>query len=433
MGQPLGLAAYLALSGPLQRYAERQLARRLEQGKEDPDRIEERRGVASVPRPEGLLLWFHAASVGESVSLLTLIDELLEERDDLNILVTTGTQTSAQLMDERLPDQAIHQYAPLDARAFVQRFLDHWAPDAAVWTESELWPSLIYETDQRGVPMMLLNARMSKASHLNWRWFKGSAGALLRKFDVILAQDRQSSEYLSGLGAERSTIRVVGSLKENSDALPHNEAERADIATQLQTRPLWLAASTHPGEETVAAQAHAQVRPFAPRLLLIIAPRHPERGPEIAEQLRGDGWAVGLRSDGDEPNARFEIYVADTLGEMGLWYRLSPVSFVGGSIARIGGHNPFEPAALGSAIIHGPHIDNAREVYARLSDAGGALQVDNADGLARAVQRLLEPHEAAKLAHGAWEVSSAGAEAADTARTLLLQTLDEVEVAHAAP
>lgn len=433
MGQPLGLATYLALSRPLESYANRQLAKRLEQGKEDPDRIEERRGIASVDRPEGTLLWFHAASVGESVSLLALIEELLEERHDLHILVTTGTRSSAQLMGERLPERTLHQYAPLDALSFVRRFLDHWKPDAAVWTESELWPALISQTSERDIPMMLLNARMSKSSHLNWKWFKGSAAALLRKFDVILAQDRRSAEFLIGLGAERARIRVVGSLKESSDALPHNEAERVDIASQLQTRPLWLAASTHVGEEEAAAEAHALVRPFAPRLLLIIAPRHPERGPEIAAKLREDGWVVGLRSDGDEPNSRFEIYVADTLGEMGLWYRLCPVSFVGGSIAQIGGHNPFEPAALGSAIIHGPHIDNAREVYARLTDAGGAREVKTTDELARAVQELLEPHVAAEMAHAAWEVSSAGAEAADTARTLLMQKLDELETAHATP
>ncbi len=427
MAQPLGLATYLAMSGLLKRYANRQLASRLAQGKEDPDRIEERRGVAAVPRPDGLLIWFHAASVGESVSLLTLIDELLKERDDIHILVTTGTISSAELMAERLPMRAIHQYAPLDARAFVLAFLKHWKPDIAVWTESELWPALICETDKTGAPMMLLNARMSKNSHRYWRWFKWSAAALLRKFDMILAQDRQSADFLLKLGAIQTTLRVVGSLKESSAALPHNEAERADIAHQLQTRPVWLAASTHPGEEQIAAMAHAHVRPFAPRLLLIIAPRHPERGPEIAENLRADGWSVGLRSDGDELDTRFEIYVADTLGEMGLWYRLAPVSFVGGSLAGIGGHNPFEPAALGSAIIHGPHVNRAREVYARLTDAGGAMLVETPKELGRAVQTLLEPHVAAEMAHAAWEVSSSGAEASETARTLLLETLDEVE------
>lgn len=432
MGQPLGLATYLAMSGPLQRYANRKLARRLDQGKEDPDRVEERRGKASVARPDGQVLWFHAASVGESVSLLTLIDELLEERDDIHILVTTGTRSSAQLMADRLPPRAIHQFAPLDARSFVISFLNHWKPDVAVWTESELWPALIFETNKMGVPMILLNARMSKSSHRNWRWFKWSAGALLRKFDMILAQDRQSADFLRSLGAEQAKLRVVGSLKESSAALPHNDAERADIALQLQSRHVWLAASTHPGEEIAAAQAHRQVRPFAPRLLLIIAPRHPERGPDVAEQLRAEGWTVGLRSEGDELDARFDIYVADTLGEMGLWYRLAPVSFVGGSLARIGGHNPFEPAALGSAIIHGPYIDSAREVYARLSDAGAAVQVDSAEELGRAVQNLLEPQAAAAMAHAAWEISSSGAEASETARTLLLEALDEVERQNAA-
>ena len=427
MGEPFGLSAYLALSGPRERYADAQLARRLAKGKEDAARIDERRGIASLPRPLGTLIWFHAASVGESVSLLALLEDLLDHSPDLNILVTTGTRTSAQIMADRLPRDALHQFIPLDAKRYVARFLEHWKPDIAVWTESELWPSLIVQTSNLGIPMFLLNARMSKSSHGYWRWFRRSAMALLGRFDMIMAQDRQSAEYLAGLGADRSKVRVLGSLKQNSAALPYNEAERDDVAVQLQTRPVWLAASTHPGEETAAAEAHRKARRASPRLLLIIAPRHPERGPGIAAILRGDGWSVGLRSEGDDPVSRFEIYIADTLGEMGLWYRIAPVSFLGGSIAPVGGHNPLEPAALGSAIIHGPNIDNAREVYTRLADAGATRVVRNEIELANAVIDLLEPHMAAEMAHAAWEISSAGAEAAEAARMALLEAVDKVE------
>jgi len=418
------LALYLAASRWMVPLANRKLVSRLADGKEDPMRIDERRGIASQPRPPGELVWFHAASVGESLSLLDLIESLIDERPDLNVLITTGTRSSADLLQSRLPDQTIHQFVPLDARLFVRAFLSHWKPDVAVWTESELWPSLIHETNERGIEMISLNTRMSQDSYRKWLWLRGAARALLGKFDLFLAQDRITAKHLLRLGAPASRVRINGSLKESSGALPNDEKEREAISIALENRPVWLAASTHPGEDELVAEAHRIARRTAPRLLLIIAPRHPERGPAIAETLRKSGWRVAMRSEGAQPDAVIDIYVADTLGEMGLWYRIAPLNFLGGSLAEIGGHNPYEPAALGSAILHGPYVANAKDVYDRLDEAEGARLVKDARNLGEAVIDVLEPHKSAAMAHAAWEISSQGAQAAEAAFVEINAALD---------
>lgn len=425
MGRSIGLGLYLAISNRLTGYANRKLAARLDAGKEDPKRVDERRGIAGIARPEGPLVWFHAASVGESLSLLDLISRLRDEDPGVTILMTTGTLTSAELIKKRMPNGLIHQFAPVDARPFVRSFLEHWRPDIAIWTESELWPGMIHETHKRGVPMILLNARMSESSFRSWRWGRSMAGSLLKRFKLVLTQDEITKTRLLSLGADSQTIHVNGSLKQSAGALPYNEIDRNSIADRLGTRPVWLAASTHPGEEDIAAIAHRTARGTSHRLLLIIAPRHPDRGPEIAAKLRNDGWRTDLRSSGAEPNAETDIYIADTLGEMGLWYRLAPVSFLGGSLVDIGGHNPFEPAALGSAILHGPNVANAQESYDALNDVGATRQVSDSATLAEAVVELLEPQKAALMAHAAWEISSSGAQATENALKAIQDMLDE--------
>lgn len=429
MAFSLGLQTYLTVSNRLMGFAERKLQARLEAGKEDPERVGERRGEASVPRPKGLLVWFHAASVGESLSLLLLIEQMLDEFPDLNVLVTTGTRSSAEVLEARLPGEIIHQFVPLDVGPFVRRFLDHWQPDLAIWTESELWPNLITQTARRGTQMVLLNARMSKVSHDRWRWLPNAAKGVLRQFSCIFAQDASTATFLRRLGAKRETLHVIGSLKESSGALPHDEAERLHFAGLLKTRPVWLAASTHPGEEEIAADAHVMALKTSHRLLLILAPRHPERAPQIAEMLRNRGLSVAIRSEGREPDPSTQVYLVDTLGEMGLWYRLAPATFLGGSMVDIGGHNPYEPAALGSAIIHGPFVTNAPDIYARLDEAEAAIKVRDYAELGRAVIDTLQPHHAAGLAHAAWEVTSSGAGATERALSEITEMIEALEAA----
>ncbi|PWJ17427.1 3-deoxy-D-manno-octulosonic acid transferase [Jannaschia seohaensis] len=422
------LGAYLAWSNGAERYGNRKLKSRLAQGKEDAARLEERRGIASLPRPDGPLIWFHAASVGESVSLLEMIRRIGEERPDTHFLITSGTVTSAEILASRLPPRALHQYVPLDVRPWMRRFLDHWRPDLCVLAEGEIWPALLHECAARGVPVALINARMTEGAHRRWRrWARGAARALVHRIAHVQAQDRATADRLLDLGFPPERLEVTGTLKEGSKALPHDESQRVALAGALAGRPCWLAASTHEGEEAGAAEAHAQARRAWQKLLLVIAPRHPDRATEIVEGLRLDGWRVARRTAGETIEPDTEIYVADTIGEMGLWYRLCPVSFVGGSLVEIGGHNPFEPAALGSAILHGPHVQNFADIYERLGAAGAARSVSDWDDLGATLARVLEPDEAARMAHAAWEVCSAGAEVTEAAMDLLLAMLDGVD------
>lgn len=424
------LSLYLAWSARGARaFAERKLRERLAEGKEDPTRLDERRGIARTPRPDGPLIWFHAASVGESLAVLELIRRLLDEREDLHVLVTTGSVTSANVMADRLPERATHHYAPLDAKPFVTAFLDHWKPDVAIWTESELWPTLVVETHNRAVPMLLLNARMSKASHDKWRFAPGMIRSLLGRFQTALVQDNLTMVYLRRLGMPVDRMKVMGTLKEGAAALPCREEDRAEMAAILAGRPVWLASSTHEGEERLVLQAHKLAMRSSPRLLLILVPRHPERGDEIAGMLQAENWRFTRRAADEVPVDETSVYLADTMGELGLWYRLSPISFVGGSLVAIGGHNPFEPAALGSAILHGPYVTNFVDIYDRLRDGGAARLVSSPEKLAVQVTALLSPENAASMAAAAWQVTSDGADVTDRAMALVMDTLDDVDAA----
>ncbi|WP_298438242.1 3-deoxy-D-manno-octulosonic acid transferase [uncultured Jannaschia sp.] len=420
----VALSAYLAWSNRATGFGERMLKRRLAAGKESAERLEERRGIPSKARPDGQLMWIHAASVGESVSVLEMIRRMGEEQPDLSFLVTTGTVTSAGVLADRLPPRTVHQFVPLDVRPWVRRFLDHWAPTVVVLAEGEIWPALIYEAHLRRIPITLINARMTAAAHGRWRYLKGAARALMHRIDHVQAQETETARRLTDLGLPIERLEVTGTLKEGSAALPHDEAERVRLAGLLAGRPVWLAASTHPGEDEMAALAHSVARRSWHKLMLVVAPRHPERGDGVAAIFRDGGWKVAQRSKDEDITPDTEVYVADTMGEMGLWYRLCPVSFVGGSMVEIGGHNPFEPAALGSAIVHGPHIHNFADIYGRLTEASATRAVGDGDALGPAIARTLEPDEAARLAHAAWEVCSAGADVTERAMDLLFAILD---------
>jgi 3-deoxy-D-manno-octulosonic-acid transferase len=405
------LALYLFASRRATGLARAILGRRARRGKEDPDRMAERLGHPGLPRPEGPLVWLHAASVGEALSVLELLRQLQALRPDLTMLVTTGTRSSAQLMARRLPEGALHQYAPVDVLPAVERFLAHWRPGLAVWIENEVWPAMIHATRAAGVPLAMVNARMSERSARRWRRAPGMIRRLLSAFRLVFAQDEISAARLRSLGAE--PVIVTGTLKEGAAPLKHEEAERRRIAERIAGRPLWLAASTHEGEEVLAAEAHRALRRAGLDALLILVPRHPERGPALADMLSAGSFRVARRGAGALPGPDTDIYVADTLGELGLWYRLSPLAFIGGSLVPVGGHNPFEPAALGSAIIHGPHVESFQDGYSRLKVAGAACEVASAEALATAVRRLMSPEVAAGMAAAAWALFSEGGNVTD--------------------
>lgn len=397
-------------AGPL---ARRHLARRQAKGREHPERLPERMGVPGLARPEGPLVWFHAASVGEAASLLELLRRLERAHPGLTCLVTTVTLTSQEYLVDRLPDGSLHQFAPVDVVPWIDAFLDHWRPDVAVWTESEFWPAMLSRVSARGTPMLLINARISNRSYRRWRRMRRVARAMLGRFDRILAQDDLAGEQLTALGAPADRLEVAGTLKEGAAPLTHDEAERARLARALAARPVWLAASTHEGEEAAALDAHLAARKVFPMLAMILAPRHPARGDALAETLRGLGLNVAQRSKGEPFGGDTDVYLADTLGEMGLWYRIASVSFIGGSLVEVGGHNPFEPALLGSAILHGPHVRNFAEGYARLAAADAAIEVADPAGLGEALADTLQPDRAARMAAAGWETCSSGAAVTD--------------------
>ena len=367
------------------------LAARARRGKEDQARLGERMGLASRTRPPGPLIWLHAASVGEAQSILALLGPLADARMDAHFLVTTGTRASARMLDDRLAalvpgGRAFHQYVPVDRAPWVRAFLDHWRPDLALWVESELWPNLVLDTQARGLPMILLNGRMSPRSFRHWRWARGCARTLLGGFALCFAQSAAEGERLRILGAKR--VLTPGNLKYAADALPFDPAAEAALSGAIGTRPVWLAASTHAGEEKIAAAAHGALAARWPDLLTVIVPRHPARGMAIVRELAALGHAaIARRGTGELPGAKSGIYVADTMGELGLFYRLCPIVFVGGSLVPHGGQNLLEPARLGRAILHGPHMHNFTEIVGELS--GAAEEIADGAALAPALARLL--------------------------------------------
>lgn len=393
------------------------LRRRVAAGKEIAARLPERRGVDPTPRPDGDLLWLHAASVGEAVSVLPVLSAL---DPSVSVLFTTGTVSSARLLERRLPelglgDRVRHRFVPLDVPGWAARFLDHWRPDAACFVESEIWPNLLAACRARGVRLALVNARLSARSAAGWARAPGLARALLGGFDLVQAQSVADAARLRALGAREAD--APGNLKFAAPALPADSDELARLRVVLDGRPVWLAASTHPGEEEIAARVHHALAPSHPGLVTIVAPRHPERGAAIAAGLGG----APRRAAGEGPPPG-GIWIADTLGELGLLFRLGNLAFLGGSLSVPGGgHNVLEAARLGCAVAVGPRTGNFADAVAVLEAAGGLARVTDADALAAWVGAMLDdPARCAAAADAARRAASRTAELpARTAARLL--------------
>lgn len=383
-------ATLLEAGGPL---LELYLRRRLRAGREDAQRFGERHGIPSRARPDGFLIWFHAASVGELMSMLRLVGRLLEERRDLSILVTTGTVTSAAMVADRLEDRVIHQYVPVDRAAWVAHFLDHWRPDCAVWIELEIWPNLLDGIARRRIPAALVNARMSAKSHARWSMAPQTIRRLLSTFDLCLAQAEDEAARLGALGA--SDVRYVGHLKFAAEPLPADAQALEQLKAAIGARPLWVLASSHEGEEEIAIAVHRRLAVRFPDLLTVIVPRHTKRGGAIADQAEAAGLTVSLRSSGLPPSVKDGIYIADSMGELGLWYRLTTITCIGGSLVSVGGHNPIEAAQLGCALLYGPHMFSVAGIAAELQAENAAIVVSDEQTLADAIGWLLEDKAAA--------------------------------------
>jgi 3-deoxy-D-manno-octulosonic-acid transferase len=384
------LRVYRKLSSAVVPLAPALINRRLKQGKEDPERIGERRGLSHDVRPAGPLVWIHGASVGEVLAAAALIERL--RALNIRILLTSGTVTSAAIVAKRFPPDVIHQYVPFDSPRYVARFLDHWRPSLALFIESDLWPNLILQSAARRLPMVLINGRMSQRSFPRWRRMSGTISALLDKFDLCLAQSKTDGERFSALGSH--DVIVTGNLKLDVPAPPADPVKLEKLMAVTRGRPIVVAASTHPGEEEILIETQRTLAGFFPELLTVIVPRHPDRGAGIAKMIEAAGLKVSLRSGQELPTAATDIYVADTLGELGLFYRLAPIVFMGGSLVEHGGQNPIEAVKLGAAIAHGPHVFNFTDVYEALDQAGGARVAPDREALVKQLGQLLADADA---------------------------------------
>jgi 3-deoxy-D-manno-octulosonic-acid transferase len=414
---PWTLRAYRGFASMATPMARIVLARRLARGKEHPHRLAERRGEARIARPPGPLIWAHGASVGEMLAVIPLVEGIRAR--NFNVLVTSGTVTSARLAEERLPPNVIHQFVPLDAPRYTARFLDHWQPNLALLAESDLWPNLIVSCTERNIPLILVNGRLSERSFTRWRYLPHTISALLGRFDLCLTQSDADAERYAELGAPRVTM--TGNLKLDVPAPPVDAGKLAAMRAVVRQRPVIAAASTHPGEEAVIIDAVRRLRKSFPGLLTIIAPRHPERGPGVVEIATAAGLNAVARSRGLLPDRGTDVYVADTIGELGLIYRLAPIVFMGGSLVRHGGQNPIEAAKLGAAILHGPHVWNFTEIYSALDDARGAEEVLDVSRLTVRIGAWLTDPALRK------QVADAGLETVDRLGGALRRTLAAIE------
>ncbi|MBZ0215123.1 MAG: DUF374 domain-containing protein [Fimbriimonadaceae bacterium] len=386
--KPITLKFYFRLAQLLEPLSRHLLEYRVRRGKEIVSRLDERKGIANLPRPGGRIIWIHAASVGEAASILPLASRLLEGGASENILITTGTVTSARLIESRAGPGIIHQFSPLDIPIYVQRFLDYWKPQLAIFVESELWPNMLCGLNEAAIPTILVNARLSEASAARWKRFPVTIKYLLDSFAHCIAQTDQDGARLKNLGADRMTIS--GNLKYDSPPPPTDLLQLTLFKTALLRRPVWAAISTHPGEDELVADANEIAARKIPGLLAIIVPRHPERGAQIAQMLTDRGLSVARRSQNILPDGNTDIYIADTLGEIGLFCTVAPLVFVGGSLVPHGGQNPIEPIKLGAAVLHGPHVHNFTEIYDVLVQNDAVNTVTDSIELAHAVVQFMQ-------------------------------------------
>lgn len=363
------------------------LKMRQRRGKESRQRFTERLGKASIERPNGKLVWIHCASVGESQSALQLIETILDTYPHVFVLVTTGTVTSADYMQKRLPEKAIHQFVPVDVPRYVKRFLKYWQPDVGLWFESELWPNLVVQAGHAHVKMILVNGRMSERSIARWRKWPLFIRTLLRQFQQLLVQTEQDKMAYESLGGVH--VKVTGNLKFAARPLPVDEQALQALQQEIDRRPVWLAASTHEGEEIIAGHVHAVVQKKYKEILTIIVLRHPNRMQNVYDSLHEMGFRVAVRSKQDKIYPDTDIYLVDTLGELGLFFRMTEIIFMGGSLAEIGGHNLLEPAQLSSVVLHGPHMFLQQDIMDAFRQAQASIEVKDEDALANQITALL--------------------------------------------
>lgn len=423
MSAPFLYTAWVGLSSGIVPFAARREVNKLRAAGISVLRAHEKLGHATQPRPEGDLIWFHAASVGESLSVLALIHQMGVALPEAHFMITSGTATSSRIIAQRLPPRCVHQFAPLDAAGPLKRFLSHWHPNAAIFVESELWPQMLRRTFEAGTPMALVNARLSARSVKRWRRHPRMTRYMLEVFQLILTQNDAMAETMVALKAPADRVARGVNLKSMAAALPVNEDALFEARAALGQRPVWVASSTHAGEEEQILAAHQCLLANHPDLHLILVPRHPERGDAVAALIAKTGLSMARRTAGQMP--REAVYLADTLGELGLWYALGDIVFLGGSLRPIGGHNPYEVAGAGSATLSGPHVTNFAETFAEMETLGAAHFVKDSDALAQQVDAWLRsPDAVQKACQAARDFANAQTDKLDGIAARLIRVLD---------
>lgn len=370
------------------------LKNRITQEKEDGLRVHEKLGTSSIQRPQGLLLWVHAASVGETLSVRKLVSELQERYPHFTILMTTGTRTSSEIVQQKFPDSVLHQYAPLDFQTYVKRFLNFWRPDIALWVESELWPNMLGEIHRRDIPLISINVRFSPKSLKRWRLIPDTFKQIMDNFNHVIVQTKTLEIELKAMGINH--VSYFGNLKFATPPLSFDEKMLKTLKSSTKGRPLILAASTHNPEETIFTQAHQKLAKTWPNLLTILVPRHPERSSELQAACQQQGLATQLFSEGCKIQPGTQVFIVDRIGTLGLFYKLCPFAFIGGSLLQRGGHNPIEAAQLGCVPLHGPHIENFQEIYAYFDQYKAVLRIQDEQELLIRLKMLLENPETTK-------------------------------------
>lgn len=424
MATPLLYHVWVVASMLLVPFVARSEIRKLRAAGVPVQRAHEKLGHATQNRAhDGPLVWFHAASVGESLSVLALIDRMGHKLPDADFLITSGTTSSAEMIAKRLPPRTVHQFAPLDAPGPLKRFLKHWRPDAAVFVESELWPQMLRRTHARGTRMALVNARLSERSLARWARVPRLAQEMFSVFDLILTQNDAMAEAMVRAHAPAPRVARGINLKSMAGPLPVDEDLLFEARAALGHRPVWVASSTHAGEEEVVLQAHQILLKQWPDLHLILAPRHPERARDVMNLIAGAGLGFTRRTRGDAPGS--QVFLADTLGELGTWYSLADVVFLGGALQPKGGHNPFEVAQSGALTLSGPNVFNFAETFAEMEAMGAARLIATAKDLARELNAVLsDPTARLRAQRAAEQFSQSRTDRLDSIADRLINALE---------
>ncbi len=395
-------------------------------GKEDGSRLSERRGLSSLSRPAGQVVWCHAASVGESLTLLPLIERLTAQAR-VQVLITTGTVSSAQVMADRLPPNVIHQFAPWDRRPWVNRFLDHWQPALAVRMESEIWPNTLLAAKERNIPTTVINGRLSERSFKRWARFSHTANRLFSELDLAVCQTEVFAGYFGKLGVD--DVRIAPNLKLSAAPLPTQDAEVKKVQNNIGERPVWLAASTHMEEERLVIETHNALAEEIETVLTVVVPRHPERGTYFKQRVTARGFCASLRSAEESLNSKTDVYIADTFAELGLFYRVAPVVFMGKSIDAVGGQNPIEPTHFDCAILFGPHMENFEDIARTMVEGNMAIQVTDGAALQNTIKTLLmDENRRTSLSQAAKSLNRLGENGLETTFNALTELLTKSKV-----